>query len=158
LNNASLLGGNPGSLLGSAQKIEDLSDDEKSGLARWNEFQKQGTGYFAVHGTVPYVSLSTVLSLLTSQTVAVVLSTSPLATIFWLSEKIFRWSSPNTTPSLDFAIANCLLYWFSGSMTSCLWHYYLITNNSDDMQEIFKTQIHQPAAIGVGPFDFGWVG
>jgi hypothetical protein len=49
---------------------------------------------------------------------------------------------------------------FIGSLNQCLpaiWYYFMITNNSEDIEAIFMEKISQPAAIGIGPYDFGWI-
>lgn len=32
-----------------------------------------------------------------------------------------------------------------------------MTNRSEDMEAIFEEKVYQPVAVGIGPYDFGWV-
>lgn len=71
---------------------------------------------------------------------------------------MYRWSSPDTHPSTDKVIANCMLYWFTGNITSSFWLYYdrrSGTREEGDLLE--KTEITQPVAFGCGPYEIHWV-
>ena len=73
------------------------------------------------------------------------------------SDQMYRWSSPETHLSPDFVIANCMLYWFTGSITSSFWLYYL--RRSGDGQEskaLETTKINQPVAFGCGNYEIHW--
>lgn len=70
---------------------------------------------------------------------------------------MYRWSSPETHLLPDFVIANCMLYWFTGSITSSFWLYYL--RRSGDGQEsknLETTKIDQPVAFGCGNYEIHW--
>ena len=86
-----------------------------------------------------------------------ILATSPMATIIHISEKLFRWTAPDTKPSLDFCIANSLLYYFTGTTTSSFWNYFQMYNDFPGLSTIQDDPIKQPAAITIGPYDLNWV-
>jgi hypothetical protein len=86
---------------------------------------------------------------------------NPLALIAYISEKFYRWSSPTTHPSLDELLTSCLLYWFSGSITSSFWLYYnsstLSVKGGGDVAESMDDNVQVPSAVGLGPYEISWV-
>jgi epoxide hydrolase len=65
---------------------------------------------------------------------------------------MYRWSAPGTHLPTDFVIANCLLYWFTGSLTSSFWLYYLFNSGNGAEYQSLGGKIEQPTAIGFGKF------
>lgn len=122
----------------------DLTDLEKRGLKRLQDFKRKGMAYSEMQGTTPY-------------TLGGVLSTSPAATIIYIGEKVFRWSSPSTHPSDDEVIANIMIYWFTQTLTSSFWLYYFRRSGDGKQAKLHEdTKIEQPLWFGCGPYEIHW--
>ena len=65
-------------------------------------------------------------------------------------------SSPTTKPSDDYVLAQCLLYWYSESITSSFWLYYSrkLTSDDGDFHEISTTKVTVPTGVGFGKLLF----
>lgn len=72
---------------------------------------------------VPQPKLMIFFNKTTPYTLGGALSASPVATIIYIGEKVFRWSSPTTHPTDDEALANIMIYWFTQNITSSFWLY-----------------------------------
>ncbi|GAW09162.1 epoxide hydrolase [Lentinula edodes] len=72
---------------------------EKEGLARWQEFQRSGSGYFQLHSTKP-------------QTLGYSLADSPVGLLAWIYEKLVSWSD-NYPWTDDEVLTWVSIYWFS---------------------------------------------
>ncbi|KAL7006435.1 hypothetical protein EMMF5_004088 [Cystobasidiomycetes sp. EMM_F5] len=125
----------------------ELTDVEKRGLERMKAFRAKGSAYQEMQGTVPY-------------TLGGALASSPVALLIYIGEKMYRWSSPHTHPSEDEVIANCMLYWFTGNITSSFWLYYFRRSPDDAEKEqnrrIEETNFVQPLAFGCGKYEIHW--
>lgn len=93
-----------------------------------------------------------------SKTLGGALACSPIATIIYIAEKMYRWSSPDTHPSEDEVIANSLLYYFTGNITSSFWLYYMRRSGPTDESDLLEnSKIMQPAGFGCGAYEIHWV-
>jgi hypothetical protein len=59
--------------------FQGLSESEKRQIERSRDFQKEGTGYFAIHTTRPMA-------------LAYGISDSPLGLLAWIYDKLVMWS------------------------------------------------------------------
>lgn len=55
-------------------------------------------------------------------TIGLVLSSSPLAALAWVGEKLLEWSDVDDIP-LDTILSMVSLYWFTSSLPRCIWPY-----------------------------------
>lgn len=55
-------------------------------------------------------------------TIGLVLSSSPLALLAWIGEKHLEWSDTDDIP-LDKILSMITLYWFTSSISRCIWPY-----------------------------------
>ncbi|KAK5116441.1 hypothetical protein LTR62_007989 [Meristemomyces frigidus] len=88
--------------------FESLTDAEKKGVARAQEFSFLGDAYAREHGTRP-------------ATIGLVLSSSPLALLAWVGEKFLQWSSPS--PPLSEILDSLTLYWLTSTLPRSLYPY-----------------------------------
>lgn len=93
-----------------ASQDDKLSEVDKSGVERFDEFFRTGRGYADMHDTRP-------------GTIGIVLSASPIAQLAWIGEKFLAWSDPECTPSLDTILADVTLYWFTGCYPTSIYPY-----------------------------------
>ncbi|RMZ70858.1 epoxide hydrolase [Pyrenophora seminiperda CCB06] len=89
---------------------EEISEAEKKGIERMNEFMDVGRSYADQHATKP-------------STIGLVLSSSPLAHLAWIGEKFLAWSDPSTTPTLHTILADITLYWLTGCYPTSIYTY-----------------------------------
>ncbi|EDU43394.1 MhpC hydrolase or acyltransferase alpha beta hydrolase superfamily [Pyrenophora tritici-repentis] len=89
---------------------DKLSEAEKKGLERANEFREVGRGYAIEHQTRP-------------STIGLVLASSPIAQLAWIGEKFLAWSDPSTTPPLNTILADITLYWLTGCYPTSIYTY-----------------------------------
>ena len=85
-----------------------ISDVEKAGLKRWEEWRATGTAYAMEHATRP-------------STIGFVLSSNPLALLGWIGEKFLDWT--DVDPDIDAILHAVTLYWLTGCAHSNLWSY-----------------------------------
>lgn len=169
----------------------ELSDVDKRGMERRDAFIDRGSSYADMQGVRPpcFVQwaelmirsgrtlralcrfLAQLKFLIKAQTLGAALSVSPIATIAYIAEKHYRWSGPETQPSLDDILTHTLLYWLTGKVTSSFWcasrdfprrqlrlHrlYYNRKHREGDGMEAMSTAVKQPAAIGLGAHEIYW--
>lgn len=91
----------------SASKTE-ISPAQQAGLARGREFLTIGSSYALEHATKP-------------STIGLVLASSPLALMAWVSEKFRDWS--DVTPADETIIEFVTLYWITNSIERCIYPY-----------------------------------
>jgi epoxide hydrolase len=96
--------------------MDDLTEREKSGLARMAWYQSKDNGYSTQHATRP-------------QTIGYGLADSPVGQMAWIMEKFHGWSDcdghPETVFSRDHLLDNVTLYWLTNSGASSArlyWH------------------------------------
>lgn len=86
----------------------DYTELEKEGLKRYEWFARLGSAYALEHATKP-------------STIALTLSTSPLALLAWVGEKMLDWTDED--PSLHVILEDVTLYWLTDTISTSLWPY-----------------------------------
>jgi len=89
---------------------DKISNAEKKGVERMDQFMTVGRSYADEHGTKP-------------STIGLVLSSSPVAQLGWIGEKFLAWSDPSTTPSLNTILTDITLYWLTGCYPTSIYTY-----------------------------------
>ncbi|KNG45652.1 epoxide hydrolase [Stemphylium lycopersici] len=89
---------------------DKISDAEKKGLERMDNFMTVGRSYADQHATRP-------------STIGLVLASSPIAQLGWIGEKFLAWSDPSTTPPLNTILADITLYWLTGCYPTSIYTY-----------------------------------
>lgn len=89
---------------------DKISEAEKKGLERTDEFFTVGFAYAFEQGTKP-------------STIGLVLSSSPIALLSWVGEKFLAWTDPSTTPSVNTILADVTLYWLTGCYPTSIYPY-----------------------------------
>lgn len=94
------------------QDLQSFSDDEKMQIARYKEYEKNGTAYLKMLSTKP-------------QTMAAMLTDSPVGLLSFIMEKFQAWTNastplPEDAIELDIILTNISIYWFNklGASTS----------------------------------------
>jgi len=93
-----------------SEPTEVLTEQEKKGVTRLDEFITLNSAYALEHATKP-------------STIGIVLASSPIAHLAWIGEKFVAWSDPCTTPSLNTILADITLYWFTGCYPTSIYTY-----------------------------------
>ena len=88
--------------------ISALSYQDRVFVRRGQEFMAKGSAYAAEHGSRP-------------STISLVLSSNPLAVLAWIGEKFLMWTDED--PLLDTVLESVSLYWFTETMSRCLYPY-----------------------------------
>ena len=71
--------------------------------------------------------------------------------------QFYRWTGPDTHPSVDEVVANGMIYYLTGSLTSSFWLYYNRRVNAErEAKEVAETVINAPARIGMGDHEIRW--
>ncbi|KIK53481.1 hypothetical protein GYMLUDRAFT_232738 [Collybiopsis luxurians FD-317 M1] len=112
-----------------------MSAGDIRGLEAEADFERSGGAYFRMNKTVPY-------------TVGLILASSPLAALFYIGEKLYRWPAPDSLLSIDEVLTSALLYIYTGSLTSSLW-LYVAPTHSDHLHK----KIQVPSAFSGGRVD-----
>ncbi|KAJ5334926.1 epoxide hydrolase [Penicillium brevicompactum] len=102
---------NPGETPPPAQ----LSPEKSNILQRSEAWQKTGLGYAFVHGTRP-------------STVGLAISTSPLASLAWIGEKLLEWVDQQEPLPLDTILAMVSFYWYTRTFPRSLYHAEIVKN------------------------------
>ncbi|USW53907.1 Putative epoxide hydrolase, alpha/Beta hydrolase [Septoria linicola] len=95
-------------VIGQQGEVDGLSDAEKQGVQRINDFATLGNAYAREHGTRP-------------ATIGLVLSSSPIALLGWIGEKFQQWT--DVTPPIDEILDGATLYWFTESFPRAIYPY-----------------------------------
>ncbi|KAL9112013.1 MAG: hypothetical protein Q9227_003633 [Pyrenula ochraceoflavens] len=83
-----------------------ISEMEKKGLERANDFKKLGTSYAIQQATRP-------------STIGFALQSSPVALLAWIGEKFLTWT--DDSPSIPTILESVSIYWFTGCAATCMW-------------------------------------
>jgi pimeloyl-ACP methyl ester carboxylesterase len=87
----------------------ELSEEDQAGLAVFQNFQREESGYAMEHGTKP-------------QTVGAALNDSPAGLLAWIVEKFRTWSDcdghPENVFTRDQLLTNVTVYWVTETITS----------------------------------------
>lgn len=92
-------------------KLPDMSKldaEDKAAIEKALPWKENGTGYALEHGTRP-------------ATIGHVISSSPLAVLAWIGEKLLEWN--DEPPALDAILTNISLYWFTESFPRSIYTY-----------------------------------
>lgn len=95
-------------VIGQTGEEDGLTDAEKKGVQRINDFGTLGNAYAREHGTRP-------------ATIGLVLSSSPIALLAWIGEKFQQWT--DETPPIDEILDGATLYWFTESFPRAIYPY-----------------------------------
>lgn len=87
---------------------DSLSEEDRQKIKRGKAFVATGSAYSIEHGT-------------RTSTIGHVLGSSPLALLAWIGEKYLEWSDDD--PSLDTILEAVSLYWFTNTISRCLYPY-----------------------------------
>ncbi|CAG8218983.1 unnamed protein product [Penicillium salamii] len=98
---------------GETPKSSDLSPKESTILQRSEAWQQTGLAYALVHGTRP-------------STVGLAISSSPLALLAWIGEKLLEWVDQREPLPLDTILAMVSFYWFTRTFPRSLYHAELV--------------------------------
>ncbi|KXJ86837.1 epoxide hydrolase [Microdochium bolleyi] len=90
-----------------------VTAEEQAALDRTRRWQETGFAYALEHGTRP-------------STVGLAMSSSPLALLAWIGEKLCEWVDPRAPFSLDTILATVTFYWFTNTFPSSLYHAELV--------------------------------
>ena len=86
----------------------EISETEKQGLKRWEEWKATGMAYAMEHATRP-------------ATIGTVLASNPIAVLAWIGEKFLDWTDAD--PSIHTIIEAVTLYWLTKCTHTNLWSY-----------------------------------
>lgn len=113
-----------------------LSDEDRHLLQRGETFKTMGTAYAMEHGTRP-------------STIALTLSSNPLALLAWIGEKFLAWTDED--PSLDTILESVTLYWFTDTMSRCLYPYRQTWDNERPRHDSPELHVRKPFGYSVFP-------
>ncbi|KAK5094106.1 hypothetical protein LTS08_008735 [Lithohypha guttulata] len=85
-----------------------ISETEKQGLRRLEEWKATGTAYAMEHATRP-------------ATIGAVLASNPVALLAWIGEKFLDWTDKD--PTIQTILEHVTLYWLTKCMHTNLWSY-----------------------------------
>lgn len=89
----------------SEEEISAMSELDQSRLALLQNWNTNGSAYFAIQSTVP-------------QTISYGLADSPVGQLAWIAEKFCIWSVPHSSIDPDLVLAHASLYWLTNTATS----------------------------------------
>ncbi|CAG8295087.1 unnamed protein product [Penicillium olsonii] len=116
----------------------EASPDELEILQRSGAWMKTGLAYALVHGTRP-------------STVGLAISSSPLALLAWVGEKLLEWVDPREPLSIDTVLAMISFYWFTRTFPRSLYHAELVRNISQGKPHPISKQ--KPLGYSLFPHD-----
>ncbi|KAJ5639380.1 uncharacterized protein N7484_007242 [Penicillium longicatenatum] len=87
---------------------DHLSDKEKIGIQRFDNFKTLGSGYLTEHGTRP-------------STIGHVLSASPMSLLAWIGEKFLEWVDDPVSP--EHILESITLYWLTDTFPRSIYTY-----------------------------------
>ncbi|KAJ5624637.1 epoxide hydrolase [Penicillium lagena] len=99
----------------SAPSRDSLTPKELDILQRTETWRQTGLAYALVHGTRP-------------ATVGLAMSSSPLALLAWIGEKLLEWVDQREPLPLDTILAWVSFYWFTKTFPRSLYHAELVKN------------------------------
>lgn len=119
---------------------------EAAALARGKEFFSSGLAYAIEHGTRP-------------GTIGLVLSSSPLALLAWIGEKMLEWTDED--PSIDHILRWITLYWLTDSFPRCIYPYRAIFGSGQPRQK--PVYVSKPSGYTfmpkeLSPVPLSWAG
>ncbi|KAJ6104879.1 alpha/beta-hydrolase [Penicillium sp. IBT 16267x] len=103
---------NPGQ---SAPSSDGPTPEELRIIKRTEAWRQTGLAYALEHGTRP-------------ATVGLAISSSPLAMLAWIGEKLLEWTGPREPFTLDTVLSMVSFYWFTRTFPRSLYHATLVRN------------------------------
>jgi len=100
-----------------AEDTQLFTEAEQNAIKRHIEFKRSGSGYNSIQSSKPF-------------TIGVAISTSPVALLAYIGEKMYSWSDPNTLDSLDVLDTVALYY-----LTQCFPTSVMIYNQSQQLRQ-----------------------
>jgi microsomal epoxide hydrolase len=119
----------------------EVSALEERALERAKNFKERATGYSLEHGT-------------RAATIGFALQSSPIALFAWISEKFITWT--DVTPPLDEILDSVTLYWFTQTISRCLYPYRQLHGNRSttiNLQTDPKYYIQKPFGYSYFPME-----
>ncbi|KAI0083462.1 alpha/beta-hydrolase [Irpex rosettiformis] len=101
-----------------------FTPQERRIVARWDEFQSTGAGYFLLQATKPF-------------TIGIAVGSSPLALLAYIGEKMYLWSDPEYLDPVD-VLDTVALYFLSSSFPTSV----IVYNQSS--KERTETRVPPP--------------
>jgi microsomal epoxide hydrolase len=116
---------------------ETLSELEKAGLERAEEFHRIGSAYALEHATKP-------------STIAFAVGSNPVSLLAWVGEKFIDWT--DETPPLDVILESVSLYWLTDTFATTIYPYrHLFTPGVTGAHENPKWYINKPLGFSWFP-------
>ncbi|OAL17347.1 hypothetical protein AYO22_11714 [Fonsecaea multimorphosa] len=122
----------PAQLKGSTQ----LTETEREGLERMAVFNNSGRGYAVTHATRP-------------STIALVLTSNPLAMLAWIGEKFLEWSGEDIP--IDTILESVTLYWLTETLPTSLYTYRAL-GAEPQLDQISALNGTKPRGSGISRF------
>ncbi|KAJ7126248.1 Alpha/Beta hydrolase protein [Mycena epipterygia] len=88
--------------------ISQLTEADRAGILRTEEFKRTGSAYALEHATRP-------------ATLGFVLASNPLALLAWIGEKFMDWTDED--PKIETVLEAVSLYWFTDTIARSLYPY-----------------------------------
>ena len=121
----------------------DITESEKTNLARLQDFGTRGNAYAKEHGT-------------RGGTIGLALSASPLALLCWIGEKYIEWT--DETPSKQDILDSVMLYWVTETFPRCIYPYIDFFGRGDE-STVFHPHpeyyCKKPIGYSYFPFELG---
>ncbi|ORY12398.1 epoxide hydrolase-like protein [Clohesyomyces aquaticus] len=112
----------------------EMSTLEKAACDRASLWRQRGTAYAQEHASRP-------------STIGFVLSSSPIALLAWIGEKMLEWT--DTDPPLDAILTNVSLYWFTQGFPRSIYPYRGFSDPKRKPFEYLKT----PLGVSFFPYE-----
>ncbi|KAL4867462.1 hypothetical protein BDV12DRAFT_186641 [Aspergillus spectabilis] len=94
---------------------DNIAPEEAEHMKRTEVWQQTGLAYALEHGTRP-------------ATIGLAISSSPIALLAWVGEKLLEWVDPQHPLPLDSILGMVTLYWFTSTLPRGLYHAELVKN------------------------------
>ncbi|KAJ5722398.1 hypothetical protein N7488_000433 [Penicillium malachiteum] len=117
---------------------KDLSPQDLQILQRTEAWSKTGLAYVLEHGTRP-------------STVGLAISSSPLALLAWIGEKLMEWTDPQNKFSLDQILSLVSFYWLTDTFPRSLYHATIIRDYIGSKP--FPTSMEKPLGYSMFQYD-----
>ncbi|KAJ5675970.1 hypothetical protein N7462_008867 [Penicillium macrosclerotiorum] len=120
--------------------LDTLGPEDLHLLKRTESWRKTGLAYALEHGTRP-------------ATVGLVISSSPLALLAWVGEKLMEWTDPRQLFPLDTILSMVSFYWFTNTFPRSLYHATLVKEYFLGNDLPHPTSLEKPLGYSVFPYD-----
>ncbi|KAF8511373.1 alpha/beta-hydrolase [Gautieria morchelliformis] len=123
---------------------ETFTTPEKGALQRNKEFMESGRGYNAIQSTKPF-------------TIGLAISTSPVALLAYIGEKMYAWSDPTTLDQAD-VLDTVALYYLTRCFPTSVMIYHQSKKHRDEMtssQNEDKWKVRSRIGFTLFPYEIG---